>query len=73
MGQLSSRGENNELRFSLVISCAFNMELSSDEKRAIDRDRVVKIVKEAGEPLSFEDVSKLYVEKHKSDLKQWKE
>ena len=49
------------------------MELSSDEKCAIERDRVVKIVKEAGETLSFEDVSKIYVEKYKSDLKQWKE
>ena len=49
------------------------MELSSDEKCAIERDRVVKIVKEAGETLSFGDVSKIYVEKYKSDLKQWKE
>jgi len=49
------------------------MELSSDEKCAIERDRVVKIVKKAGEALSFEDVSKAYVEKYKSDLKQWKE
>ena len=49
------------------------MELSSDEKCAIERDRVVKIVKEAGETLSFGDVSKFYVEKYKSDLKQWKE
>ena len=49
------------------------MELSSDEKCAIERDRVVKIVKEAGEALSFGDVSKIYVEKYKSDLKQWKE
>jgi len=49
------------------------MELSSDEKCAIERDRVVKIVKEAGEALSSRDVSKIYVEKCKSDLKQWKE
>ena len=49
------------------------MELSSDEKCAIEGDRVVKIVKEAGEALSFGDVSKMYVEKYKSDLKQWKE
>jgi len=49
------------------------MELSSDEKCAIERDRVVKIVREAGKTLSFEDVSKIYVEKFKSDLKQWKE
>jgi len=49
------------------------MELSSEEKCAIERDRVVKIVKEAGEALLFEDVSKVYVEKYKSDLKQWKE
>ena len=49
------------------------MEMSSDEKCAIERDRVVKIVREAGEALSFEDVSKAYVEKYKSDLKQWKE
>ena len=33
----------------------------------------VKIVKEAGGTLSFGDVSKIYVEKDKSDLKQWKE
>ena len=49
------------------------MELSNDQKCAIDRDRVVKIVKEAGKPLSFEEVSKMYVEKYKSELKQWKE
>ena len=49
------------------------MELSSDEKCAIERDRVVKIVREAGEALSFEDVSNAYVEKYNSDLKQWKE
>ena len=49
------------------------MELSSDEKCAIERDRIVKIVKEAGETLSFGDVSKIYIEKYKSDLKQWKE
>ena len=30
-------------------------------------------MKEAGEALSFEDVSKIYVKKYKSDLKQWKE
>ena len=49
------------------------MELSSDEKCAIERDRVLKIVKEAGEALSFGDKSKIYEEKYKSDLKQWKE
>ena len=38
----------------------------------LSRDRVVKIVKEAGESLSFEDVSKMYLEKFKSDLKEWK-
>ena len=73
MGQLSSHGENYELRYILVICHAFNMELSSDKKCAIERDHVVKIVKEAGEALSFGDVSKIYVEKYKSDLKQWKE
>ena len=74
-GPLSSRLENYELRCSLVICCAFNfnMELSTNKKCAIERDRVVKIVKEAGEALSFGDVSKIYVEKYKSDLKQWKE
>ena len=73
-GQLSSRGENYEFRCSLVICCAFNTELSSDEKCAIERDRVVKIVEEAGEALSFVDGSKIYVEKYESDLKQlfWK-
>ena len=30
-------------------------------------------MKEAGEALSFEDVSKIYVKKYKRDLKQWKE
>ena len=45
------------------------MELSSDEKCAIERDSVVKIVKEAREALSFGDVSKIYVEKNNSDLK----
>ena len=49
------------------------MELSSNEKCAIERDRVVKIMTEAGEALSFEDVSKIYLERYKSDLKQWKE
>ena len=49
------------------------MELSSDEKCATERDHVIKIVKEAGKTLSFEDVSKIYIEKFKSDLKQWKE
>lgn len=49
------------------------MELSSDEKCAIKRDCIVKIMKQAGEALSFEDVSKIYVEKYKSDLKWWKE
>ena len=73
MGQLSSHGENYELRYILVIYCAFNMELSSEEKCVIERDRIVKIVKEAGEALLYGDVSKIYVEKYKSDLKQWKE
>ena len=37
------------------------MDFSSDEKCAIEsKDRVVKIVKEAGEALSFGDVSKMY-------------
>ena len=45
------------------------MELSSDEKCAIKRDCIVKIMKQAGEALSFEDVSKIYVEKYKSDIK----
>ena len=54
-----------------VLLCS-QMELSSDEKCAIERDRVVKIVREAGKALSFEDVSNIYVEKFKSDLKQWK-
>ena len=49
------------------------MELSSDEKCALERDHVVKIVKEAGKALSFEDASKIYIEKFKSVLKQWKE
>lgn len=49
------------------------MELSSDEKCAIERDRVVKIVKESGKALSFEDVSKIYGEKFKSGLKESKE
>ena len=58
---LSSRRENYELRCSLVICCAFNfnIELSSDEKCVMERDHVVKIVKEAEEALSFGDVSKL--------------
>ena len=73
MGQLSSHGENYELHYILVICCAFNMELSSEEKYVIERDRVVKIVKEAGEALLYGVVSKIYVEKYKSDLKQWKE
>ena len=73
MGQLSSCGENYELCCSVVICCAFNMELSSDEKCAFERDSVVKIVKEAGETLSFRDVIQIYVEKYKRDLKQWKE
>ena len=37
------------------------MELSSDEKYTIERDHVGKIVKEAAKTLSFEDVSKIYV------------
>lgn len=49
------------------------MVLSSDEKCAIERDGVVKLVKEAGKTLSFEDVSKIYVEKFKSDRIQWKD
>lgn len=48
------------------------MELSSEEKLAIERDRVVRVVREAGETLSFDDLSKAYVEKFKSDLVQWK-
>ena len=50
-----------------VLLCG-QMELSSDEKCAIERDRFVKIVKEAGKTLPFKD----YVVKFKSDLKQWK-
>ena len=49
------------------------MELSSDEKCAIDSDVRSKTMKEGGETLSFGDVSKTYGEKYKSDLKQWKE
>lgn len=41
------------------------MELSFDEKCAIKRGHVVKIVKEAGKALSFEDVSKMYFKKFK--------
>ena len=40
------------------------MELSSDEKCAIESESVVKIVKEAGETLSFGDVYTIYVENH---------
>ena len=48
------------------------MELSSEKKCAIERDRVVGIVRETGKTLSFEDVSKIYAEKFKSDIKEWK-
>lgn len=47
------------------------MEPPSDEKCAIERDRIIKLVKEAGKTLSFEDASKIYVEMFKSDLIQW--
>lgn len=48
------------------------MELSSDEKCAIKRECIVKIVKESRKALLFE-TSKIYGEKFKSGLKEWKE
>lgn len=49
------------------------MELSSNEKWAIERERFVKIDRGAGEALLFEEVSKIYVQKFKSDLKECKQ
>lgn len=48
------------------------MELTSEEKCVIERDRVLEILKEAGKSLTFEDLSKIYGEKFKCGLKEWK-